>query len=185
MGTRNEELERKFYEGDRDALRWVVETYQNAFYRMGWRFFGRGADAQDFAQDVFVHAFERRGRYDPARPLKPWLFAVAVNLGREHMRRNKYREIPAGDDLPETGTPPEAEERMEGEERRNQVLHLLRLLHPRYREVLALRFESGLSLAETAQALRLPIGTVKSRLSRGLEAFHSAYQRLERSGSHE
>ncbi|NTV51723.1 MAG: sigma-70 family RNA polymerase sigma factor [Candidatus Firestonebacteria bacterium] len=185
MGTRNEEVERRFYAGDQDALRWVVETYQNAFYRMGWRFFGRGADAQDFAQDVFVHAFERRERYDPARPLKPWLFTVAANLGREHLRRNKHREISAGDDLPETGVAPEAETQMEGEERRNRVMHLLQQLHPRYQEVLAMRFESGLSLAETAQALRLPLGTVKSRLSRGLEAFHSAYQRQERSGAHE
>jgi RNA polymerase sigma-70 factor (ECF subfamily) len=185
MGTRNEELERKFYEGDRDALRWVVETYQAAFYRMGWRFFGRGAEAQDFAQDVFVHAFEKRERYDPSRPLKPWLFTVAANLGRESMRRNKHREIPAGDELPETGVAPVAEAQLEGEEQRDRVVQLLGSLHPRYREVLALRFESGLSLAETAQVLHLPLGTVKSRLSRGLAAFHGAYQRWERSGIHE
>jgi RNA polymerase sigma-70 factor, ECF subfamily len=183
MAARNEEMERRLSQGDMDALHWVVETYQDAMLRLGWRFFGRAAEAQDFAQDVFVRLYEQRHHYNPDRPLQPWLYTVAANLGREHLRR--HREIPMGDDLPALTVNAEAEDRVLQDEQRRHVLQLLQTLQPKHREVLALRFESGLSLQEIAQVLKAPLGTIKSRLSRGLEEFHEAYQHAERSWSHE
>jgi RNA polymerase sigma-70 factor (ECF subfamily) len=183
MAARNEIMERRLFEGDLEALRWLVETYQDAMVRLGWRLFRRAPEAQDFAQDVFVRVFEKRRQYNPNRPLQPWLYAVAINLGRERMR--KQREFPAGDDLPEGSVKPEAEDQLLREEQKQQVLKALQELQSRYREVLALWFESGLSLAEIAQVLGVPLGTVKSRLSRGLEEFHAVYQRRERSVEYE
>jgi RNA polymerase sigma-70 factor (ECF subfamily) len=149
---------------------------------MGWRLFGRMEEAKDFAQDVFIRVYERRKQYDPSRPFQPWFYKVAMNLGREHMRR--YREYPAGEDLPEGSVAPEVETKIAREEEQQHVRRTLGTLSPKVREILALRFESEMSLQEMADVLSVPLGTVKSRLSRGLEAFHEAFRKVERSEVH-
>ncbi len=170
------EIRSRFQEGDLDALRLIVERYQGSLYRLGLRVLGEAEAARDLAQDVFVRIYERRRQYRPELPFEPWLFRVAVNLARSGQRRR--RERPAGDDLPEVGTPPVAESALLDEERRARVRAALARLQPIHREVLGLRFESEFSLAQIGEVLGLSLGTVKSRLHRGLQAFHAAYQSL-------
>jgi RNA polymerase sigma-70 factor, ECF subfamily len=170
------EVRSRFQEGDLDALRMIVERFQGSLYRLGLRVLGEAEAARDLAQDVFVRVYERRRQYRPELPFEPWLYRVAVNLARSGQRRR--REWAAGDDLPELGAPAVAETAMLDEERRARVREALGALQSIHREVLALRFESDLSLLQIGEALGLSLGTVKSRLHRGLQAFHAAYQSL-------
>ncbi len=170
------EIRSRFQEGDLDALRVIIERFQGSLYRLGLRVLGESEAARDLAQDVFVRVYERRRQYRPDLPFEPWLYRVAVNLARSGQRRR--RERAAGDDLPEVGVPAVAEDRMLADERRARVHSALERLQPIHREVLGLRFESEFSLAQIGEVLGLSLGTVKSRLHRGLQAFHTVYQSL-------
>ncbi|MEW6517104.1 MAG: sigma-70 family RNA polymerase sigma factor [candidate division FCPU426 bacterium] len=166
----------QFRDGDTEAFRRVIQAYQGRLIRLGLRMFGLQAEAEDFAQEALVRVYEKRRHYDARRPLAPWLFTVAVNLGRERLRRR--REWPQGDDLPEGVQEPDGEQALLRAERRQLVWRALSLVPDPYRECLALRYEADLSLKDLARALGLPLGTVKSRLSRGLEYFQRQYHLL-------
>jgi RNA polymerase sigma-70 factor (ECF subfamily) len=141
---------------------------------MGLKLFRNTVEASDFCQNVFIHAYEKRKRFNPQKPLKPWFLKVALNVGR--MQFKKKREIPMGDQLPERQSAAQAEKKLLDEERQEMVRQALQSLAPKYRESLLLRFEAGLSLKEMAESLGLSLGTVKSRLNRALSRFKQAYQ---------
>jgi len=165
----------QFREGEPDALRRIIQEYQAAMYRLGLRIFGQAADAQDFVQDLFLHIYEKRRLYHPDRPFRPWLYRVAMNLARGRQRRK--REYP-WETLPEKPQDGRAEDLVLAEERDRRVGKALQRCRPLAREILALRFETGASLAEMAEILGISLGTVKSRLSRALEDFQRCYLAL-------
>ncbi len=174
MGSNDQTIEERFFSGDLEALEMIIDQYQTLVYRMGLKLFRSSAEASDFCQNVFIHAFEKRKRFNPQKPLKPWFLKVALNVGRMQFR--KQREIPMGDEVPERETAAHAEITLLAEERQQLVRQALQTLAPKYRESLLLRFEAELSLKEIAETLGLSLGTVKSRLSRGLSRFKQAYQ---------
>ncbi len=164
---------KKFHDGDFEALRNVIERYQGSVFGIGLKLLGSVDDAKDFSQDVFLHAYEKRDRYDPERPFEPWFFKLAMNLGRQKLRNR--REIPGSDNMPvEVIEETACKGVLEGE-RKERVRHALTTLKPIYRECLALRFEADLKLHEIAEVLGISPETVKTRLRRGLMAFKESY----------
>ena len=170
----DKQLAEKFHNGDLEALEIIVELYQQIVFRMGLKLFGHQAEAADFVQDAILHAFEKRGKFNPSKPLKPWFLKVALNVGR--MKLKSHREYPMGDCLPEQYDEAIGDNRLIKEEQKSQVHKALSKLSPKYRESLLLRFEAELSLKEIAETLGISLGTVKSRLSRGLVSFQEAFQ---------
>jgi RNA polymerase sigma-70 factor, ECF subfamily len=166
----------QFRDGDSEAFRKLIQTFQARLLRLGLRLFGQRAEAEDFAQEALVRVYEKRRHYDARRPLAPWLFTVSVNVGRERLRRR--REWPLGDQMPEGVQEPDGEKSLLRAERKQLVQQALSRVPAPFRECLALRYEGDLSLQDLARALRLPLGTVKSRLSRGLAAFQRQYRLL-------
>jgi len=173
MATLDAETAARFQAGDLEALRRIVEFYQERLFRMGMKLLGGRDEADDFCQDTFLRIFEKRHGYDPSRLFEPWFFKVAVNVGREQLRRR--REIPIGNNFPQDSVEAKGEQMLIKQEQQHQVQKALAQLKPKYRQSLALRFESDLSLKEIAGILGISLGTVKSRLSRGLQAFQKAY----------
>jgi RNA polymerase sigma-70 factor (ECF subfamily) len=170
------EVAARFRAGDLEALRQIVDLYQNRLFGLGLKLLGQQDEAADFIQDSFLRAFEKRHTYDSSRPFEPWLFKVAVNVGRARFRQR--REIPVGDVFPQRVTEAKGEQMVLQEERQLKVQKALVSVTLKYRECLVLRFESDMSLKEISKALGISLGTVKSRLSRGLQAFHKAYVAL-------
>ena len=164
---------KRFHDGDRQALQEVIGQYQGSVFGIGLKLLGSVDDAKDYSQDVFVHAYEKRHRFDPERPFEPWFFKLALNLGRQRLRKRK--EIPKSDSMPVEIVEETAEKGIIEKERRERVRHALQKLKPKYRECLALRFESDMKLHEIAELLGIPIETVKTRLRRGLMAFKEHY----------
>ena len=173
MGDIDPEILKKFHNGDLEALREMVEHYQGSVFGIGLKLLGSVDDAKDYSQDVFVHAYEKRQKYDPERPFEPWFYKLALNLGRQRLR--KRREIPKSDAMPVEVVGETAERSLIEKERKDRVWNALRKLKPKYRECLALRFESDMQLHEIAQTLGISLGTVKTRLRRGLMAFKEVY----------
>ncbi len=135
-------------------------------YRFCWRLL-RSADAEDLAQETFVRAFVHFERFDPERPVLPWLIAIARRLCLDVLRRRKV--MTRVDTMPPlVGAPvpgPEREASL-----RQQIERLERAvdgLEDGPREAIVLYHLEGMSYRDIAAALEVPIGTVMTWLHRG------------------
>jgi RNA polymerase sigma-70 factor, ECF subfamily len=171
-------LEQLFHKGDMNALESVMREHQKGIFGLGLRLLCDRDKAADFCQDVFIKAYEKCGSYDPARPLKPWLFQVAANLGRDLLRRKQ--EISIDDETmqetPEAANRHQADEIAMKNEIKSKVWKVVNQLNVTYREVIALRFSSDLSMQEIADSLGISLAAAKVRLCRGLRAFEDAFK---------
>jgi len=142
---------------------------------MALRMVRREDDAEDVAQETFIRVFRALYRYDPARPFAAWLFTIAARLCIDAIRRRKLSPVSLFQRDAETleertievvdpGPGPEELTSWEEEERRAQTL--IDSLPPHYRIVVMMRHQQDLSYEEIADALRLPLGTVKARIHR-------------------
>ncbi len=171
MGSRpleDAELVERARDGDVAAYEELVRRYQHLAVRAAYVIVGR-AEAEDATQEAFVKAYRALPRFRPGAPFRPWLLRIVTNEARNRVRSFRRREALAlraaavsGDAAPS----PEAVAQ-EVEARRELLSSVERLPHMD-REVIAYRYLLGLSESETAEALEVPAGTVKSRLSRAM-----------------
>ena len=139
--------------------------YRDGIYRLAMSITKDPSAAEEIVIDTFARAYRALERLEPDDSLRPWLYRVAVNLSYNRQPRkgvtfSSLEEGAAG--LPADGeSPSDAAERGE---RRRVVLECVDALGPKHKIVVVLRYLSGLNLAEIAEILEVPAGTVKSRL---------------------
>jgi RNA polymerase sigma-70 factor (ECF subfamily) len=151
----------------------LVGRHQRAALRTAFAVMGSESEAEDVTQEAFVKAFRALPRFREGLPLRPWLMQIVANEARNRRRSRGRRERLAvraaavgGAASRESGS---AEDLALGAVSAGELRAALARLDDRDRTVIALRYFAGLSEAETAAALDVPAGTVKSRLSRALE----------------
>lgn len=157
-------------------FRALVERYQGRVYGMVAHLVGDRDLARDVVQDAFLDAFRGLASFDSSRPFAPWLLKIAQRSAFTALRRARSRrETPDADLVADRATVEgHADGVVDREGTRRAAAELVGLvgaLDPKYRAAVLLRHREGLSLAETAEALEIPLGTVKSRL-------HEAYRIL-------
>jgi len=160
-----------------EAFAELYDRYAPAIHRYATRRLGGGA-ADDITADTFLAAFRNRARFDPRRAsARPWLYGIAANLIGRH-RRAEVRGLRA---LARTGVDPvahswvdEADDRLAAEAAHAPLAGALAALASGDRHVLLLVAWADLSYAEVAEALDIPIGTVRSRLSRARRKVRAA-----------
>jgi RNA polymerase sigma-70 factor (ECF subfamily) len=158
--------------GDVDAYERIVETYQGIAFRVAYLVCGDAAEAEDAAQEGLVKAFRALPRFRSGAPLRPWLLQIVANEARNRRRsagRRPTRALRAPAEPRPGDAAPSPEAAVIGAEQRQELLAAVNGLREEERLVVACRYFLELSEAETAQALDLRPGTVKSRLSRALE----------------
>lgn len=146
------------------------ERYGPAVYRY-IRFQVVSADvAEDITSETFLKAFQAGARYDPARgDARVWLFRIAQNTLRDHLRRSRIRRhLPIGSLRDLASTAPSAEERLLWEEQVSRLLEAVGRLSSRDAEIISLRFGSGLDTQAVAEILGLRESAVRTRLWRAL-----------------
>ena len=165
----------------------LVEAHQDRLYTIALRLLGDGRDAEEVAQDALVRAFRAMRGYQRERiaalRLRPWLASIAVNLARNRRRRADDRQPPgqlepmldAGFDLA-TDRRAGPEHRAARRETQAELAHALLELTPAVRAAIVLRHVDGLSLAETAEALGRPEGTIKAQVHRGLRELRAVLE---------
>jgi RNA polymerase sigma-70 factor (ECF subfamily) len=160
-------------QGEAGALEELARSCRQQAYVFALQLIGQPDDALDVAQDAMVRFFRSFGRFDPSRPVRPWLLRIVRNLVRDRARRLRIRRTeslePADDDVlrfepRDDALDPEA--LATRRELQALVWNCLHELQPRYREVLVLRDYQDLSYADIAATLKIPRGTVMSRLHR-------------------
>ncbi len=136
--------------------------------------------ADELAAETFAVAFRNWDRLDPARPVRPWLYGIAANLVRHHWRKER-RMLRA---YARTGVDPvfaeddEAVERTDADTRVRELAAALAELRRDEREILLLNAWAELTDSEIADALGLPLGTVKSRLHRTRERLRNQLEEV-------
>jgi len=169
------EIVRACLAGSEAAYRQLVSRYQRPVFSLAMRVLRQAEDAEDVVQETFVRVFKALDRYDQARPFSTWLFTIAARLCIDHLRRRKMKtfSIFGKDsesdedrviDLEDPG--PRPDDVVAGWEDETRVQALVDSLPPHYRIVVALRHQHDLSYEEIAEALKLPLGTVKARIHR-------------------
>jgi RNA polymerase sigma-70 factor, ECF subfamily len=159
------DLARRARRGDAGAFDALVLRFHRPVLRFCWRLL-RSADAEDVAQDTFVRAFVHFERFDPARPVLPWLIAIARRLCLDLLRRRKVvastETMPIGD---QSTASPEAEASLR--EQLSRIDRALANLDEGPREAIILFHIEEMSYRDIAAALEVPMGTVMTWLHRG------------------
>lgn len=166
------ELVERARRGDLRAWETIVRTYQGIAFRTAYLLSGSAADAEEAAQDGFVKAYRALGRFRRGAPLRPWLLRIVANEARNRRRSAARRErltLRAATEDRQGDAVPSPEAALLAGEVRERLLAAVEGLSDDHREAIACRFFLGLSEEETAVALRIRPGTVKSRLARALE----------------
>jgi RNA polymerase sigma-70 factor, ECF subfamily len=164
-------------EGDAAAREALAVRWRRFSYLTALQLVGNREDALDIAQDALIRLLGSLGRLQEGRPLRPWLARIVHNLVRDHWRRRRVRRSESLDEAVALALVDHRESPEETVRRRELQVRLaraLRALSPNQREILVLRDYQGMSYAEIAAALRIPLGTVMSRL-------HGARTRLRAS----
>ena len=163
--------------GDVAAYESIVRRYQDVAVRTA-HVICPETDADDAVQEAFLKAFDALPRFREGAPLRPWLLRIVANEARNRRRSAGRRQglaLRAAEAAPPSSrTEPGPEQLVMAAEERTELLSALNGLRDEDREVLGARFLLDLSEAETAEALGIPRGTVKSRTSRALGRLREA-----------
>ena len=152
-------------------------AYQSLAFRTAFLIAGDAADAEEAAQDGFVKAHRALGRFRSGEPFRPWLLTIVANEARNRRRARGRRTALALRAGPLSDAPGEdPEEAVLATERRQRLLTAVERLRDDDRDVLACRYFLDLSETETAAALGIARGTVKSRTHRALARLQEELQ---------
>ena len=170
VGVDDEGLIRAAQGGDQAAFGELVRRYQRAVYRVAYGLTRNPSDADDLAQEAFVRAYQAIGRFRVGEPIFPWLARIVTNLAFSLFRRRRRRPETPLEPLVEAGrqwgVEDDPADRTVRREREEQLQSAFAELSPDHQAVLALRIVEEMSYEQIAATLRVPVGTVMSRLSR-------------------
>jgi RNA polymerase sigma-70 factor (ECF subfamily) len=172
MASSDEALMQAYIGGDTAAFDELFRRYAPVLLRLMRRETSLVSEAQDLVQQTFLQLHRARHDYDPSRPLRGWLFTIALNVRRGRIRqdiRHPEQSVAKGEELPIPAVPADTEQRVAASE----AWRMIQTLSPAQREVIELHWQEGLSFSEIASALGQTLSAVKVRA-------HRAYAEVRR-----
>ncbi len=165
----DDELARRAQASDLAAFNTLVERRTSALYSIVRRLCSDRAEAEALTQEAFVRAWEHLDRWDATKPFWPWLVRIAVNAGKDALRKRRpldFADLPddSADALP--SGEPEPEAALEQIDLTNRLAVAVECLPLPYRLAITLRYQADLSYEEIAATLNLPVNTVRTHLRR-------------------
>lgn len=140
-------------------------------------------DVEDLAHELFVLVSKRLDEYDPSRPVRPWLFAMARRIASDYRRRARHRyELLSGESHETAEAHEGADDVLLDAEEKNLARRALLAVPEERRAVLILHDFDGAAMQDIAQALDIPLNTAYSRLRVAREELIAAAQKLQRAG---
>ncbi len=187
-------LVRRCISGDAAAWEEIVQRYHRRIYNICYRFAGSNNDADDLTQEVFIKMYRTLNSYDVDRgAFMTWVTTVTRNLLVDHFRKTRQERMTDSLDtassdhedamalserIPDRGPAPDS--RVQTREAKEAVHQALQKLSPELREAVILRDLQDMDYREIATALKVPEGTVKSRINRGRAELARLLQRTYR-----
>jgi RNA polymerase sigma-70 factor (ECF subfamily) len=185
----DEDLLGLFRQGTQEAFGALVRRYEGELYGYLRRYLGDSDLADDVFQNTFLQLYTKTHQYEPGRPVKPWLYAIATNQAIDALRRQgrqptvrldqdgadgREAEFPQSLGIVETRTPGPLEQ-LQNEERRQLVRASVDRLPDYLKQVVILAFYQGFKYSDIAATLGIPVGTVKSRMHTALIKLQEAW----------
>lgn len=177
--------------GDISAFEALVIKYQKRMFNIAYRMTGDYEDACEIAQDAFVSAYRNIRNFGEKARFSTWLYSIVINLAKNRLKQlkslNKYGcssidDPIATDDgeikLELASNEPSALERLEEKDIQERVQECISRLDIEYRDIIILRDINGFSYDEIGNMLKMPEGTVKSRLSRARESIKNCLKKI-------
>ena len=187
-------LVRRCIAGDAAAWEEIVRQHSRRIYNICYRFTGSPDNADDLAQEVFIKMYRTLSSFDPDKgAFTTWITTMTRNLLVDHFRKTKQDRATdsldaglgeeedsatLGDRIPDSA--PSADDRIHRRETQEMVQKAIQKLSPELREAVILRDIQDMDYKEIAQALKVPEGTVKSRINRGRMELAKVLQRTYR-----
>ncbi|MCA9744280.1 sigma-70 family RNA polymerase sigma factor [candidate division KSB1 bacterium] len=169
----DEELIARFQQGELHAFDLIVERYKDQLLNFVYRFLGNQEQAEDILQETFLRVYRNRHAYRRVAKFSTWIYTIAGNLARTELRKRTRRRLFSLSDMGiEDKDYDVSDDEFNPEAYVDTILHEeviqeeINKLSPKFREVIILRDIQELSYEEISQILRIPIGTVKSRVNR-------------------
>jgi RNA polymerase sigma-70 factor (ECF subfamily) len=169
----DEDLIEKFQRGDIYAYELIVKRYKDQLLNFVYRFLGNQEEAEDVVQETFLRVYRNRHAYQRVAKFSTWIYTIAGNLARTELRRRNRRRIFSLSNMGVDDKEYEISDEFSSPEKHtNTVLSEeiiqkeINKLSPKFREVIILRDIQELSYEEISKIIRVPIGTVKSRVNR-------------------
>jgi RNA polymerase sigma-70 factor (ECF subfamily) len=180
----DEELIERFQQGDVYAFELIVKRYKDQLLNFIYRFVGNHEQAEDILQETFLRVYRKRHAYRRVAKFSTWIYTIAGNLARTELRKRKRRRLFSISDIGIDDKDYEvADDEFNPEAHLDTILHdeviqaEINKLSPKFREVIILRDIQELSYEEISKILRVPIGTVKSRVNRARLRLQSRLKR--------
>lgn len=175
------DLIRRIQAGDERAFATLFHDYKNLVYKAAYLILDNRQEAEDALQEVFLKVHKKIASYDPARgSFTVWLYRVTVNhcLNRQRRHRRRPPTLPfdeAALNALSDGNP--SPESLAGAH--DEMRQALAVLSDRLRATVILRYYAGLTYAEIAEVMNLPLGTVKSRLNQALKTLRRELESMD------
>ena len=153
--------------GDREKFALFVDKYQGPVYNLVYRLTGSVHDAEDLAQETFIKAYGSLNRFNTNKQFFPWLYTIAINLTRNHLKKKKPLLVEGFDHLQtDTNNPEQAVSKLQEAE---ALAHHIQRLPVSLHEAIILRYYHYLRFEEISQILCISLSAAKMRVYRGLE----------------
>lgn len=165
-----QEWVRRALDGDARAFRNIVERHHTGMFRLAMRMLGDRAEAEDAVQEAFARAYKGLERFDDGYRLSTWLYRIALNICRDHLKSPRRKERPRGlDALP--GTVPSddhlrADHRLDRARMARRLRACMETLSDSYREAIVLKDLEELSYQEMREVTGTPVTALKIRVLR-------------------
>ncbi len=160
----DEELFQKFMDGDENGFDKLVKRYEGPLFTVAMRMVGQREKARDIFQETFMRVLKHKDNFDPDGKFSTWIYAIAANLCRDHLRSRARSPIQGGGTFlePVSNSTPERESYLA--EVRRAVDEAISGLPPDQREVFVMREYGGMSFKEIAEATGQKLNTVLGRM---------------------
>jgi len=170
----DEELIAQFQNGDVYAFDQIVHRYKDPLINFVYHFLGNRIDAEDVIQETFLRVYKNKHLYRSIAKFYTWIYTIAGNLAKTELRRRRRRRVLSISqmgyadkdyDIPDTVSTPDKV--VDGEMKEDLIRKEIDDLPVKFKEVIVLRDIQEFSYEEIGAILKIPIGTVKSRVNRG------------------
>jgi RNA polymerase sigma-70 factor (ECF subfamily) len=178
------QLVASFLDGDRRAFDQLMRAHEDRIFSVCLRILTDRESALDAVQETFITVFRKADQFSGASAFSTWLYRVAVNTCYDQLRRNRRHQARP---LPDTNDPPDTtiDDALRSVELRPDLERSLADLPEEFRTAVVLSDLEGLPLQAVAEALNVPIGTVKSRVFRGRKLLAQQLRNLSGSSAHQ
>ena len=172
----------RWQSGDAGDFESLFRQYERLVFKTAYLITGAREEAEDILQEVFVSVWKSRQTFNPSKgKLTTWLHRITVNKCMERRRKKKLASVSLeGLDLPGAQT---TDDILVSRQEYERLIEAMNSLDTKYRVVLILRYFDDLSYEEIAQAVSIPLGTVKSRLNQALKLLRGQFDVQQERGS--